>query len=590
MPKQSIAPFILSVMKPFKWLIAGQFLVAIVWAVDLSLSPYLLKIMIDRMPGLAFAEAYEALLIPAVLYLTMSLFIAIIFRFYDFIWLRINPPLKRHIGLVLMERMMQHSHRLYQDNFAGNLGNKIKDVMSGIPDLLKTIIDQFISHGLALLIAMGAVLTVDIKFSIALCAWSVVFISGSLYFAKTASELSEEAAEVRSKVVGMIVDVLSNVLSVRLFSARQGERRKLEGVLDRYVKADQRRDWYFLTMHAFQSGSFVIYQGVVLFWLIEGFRLGSVLPGDFALILSVNVAIMNCLWNLSRDIGAFAELTGNITQGLRIVLSPLEIEDKPQATSLIVHEGEIVFSQVHFRYRNTDPLFENKSITILPGEKVGLVGYSGSGKTTFVSLILRIFDVTGGHILIDGQDIREVTQDSLHANIGMIPQDPSLFHRSLMENIRYGRLDASDAEVVAAAKKANAHEFIVQLPQGYESLVGERGVKLSGGQRQRIAIARAVLKNAPILILDEATSQLDSVTENVIQDALENLMQDKTTLVIAHRLSTLLRMDRILVFDRGKIVEDGTHKELLAKDGLYKTLWDAQVGGFLPETKEEKVI
>jgi ATP-binding cassette subfamily B protein len=251
-----------------------------------------------------------------------------------------------------------------------------------------------------------------------------------------------------------------------------------------------------------------------------------------------------------------------------------------------VSQGHIEFSKVKFQYHGAYSLFQNKSVTIDAGQKVGLVGYSGSGKSTFVNLILRFYDVVEGQILIDGQDISKVTQESLRRAIAMIPQDPSLFHRSLMDNIRYGRLTASDEEVIAASQKAHADDFINVLPEAYEVLVGERGVKLSGGQRQRIAIARAVLKNAPILILDEATSQLDSVTESRIQDSLWELMQDKTTLVIAHRLSTLLHMDRILVFDKGHIVEDGTHNELLNIRGLYKTLWDAQVGGFLPDKKE----
>jgi ATP-binding cassette subfamily B protein len=218
---------------------------------------------------------------------------------------------------------------------------------------------------------------------------------------------------------------------------------------------------------------------------------------------------------------------------------------------------------------------------------IGLVGYSGGGKSTFVNLIMRLYDVTAGSILIDGHDIRDVTQDSLHEKIGMIPQDPVLFQRSLMENIRYGRIDATDEEVIEAAKKAHAHEFIIGLSRGYDSLVGERGIKLSGGQRQRIAIARAILKNAPILILDEATSQLDSVTEALIQDSLWELMQNKTTIVIAHRLSTLLHMDRILVFEKGNIVEDGSHDDLLLQNKLYKKLWDAQVGGFLGDDAKE---
>jgi ATP-binding cassette subfamily B protein len=302
--------------------------------------------------------------------------------------------------------------------------------------------------------------------------------------------------------------------------------------------------------------------------------------------LTINIAIVNFFWELAKDFSEFSKHLGKITQALRMTTLPHEIKDKPDAKVLTVTSGVIVFDKVRFHYKGADPLFHNKSVTIKAGQKVGLVGYSGSGKSTFVNLILRLFEVTEGRILIDGQDIRDVTQDSLRQAITMIPQDPMLFHRTLMENIRYGRMEATDEEVHAAAKQAHAHEFILSLPDQYQSLVGERGVKISGGQRQRIAIARAALKNAQILILDEATSHLDSITEAEIQDSLWPLMEGKTSIIIAHRLSTLLYMDRILVFDRGKIVQDGSHEQLLEKDGLYKTLWDTQVGGFLPEQEE----
>jgi ATP-binding cassette subfamily B protein len=278
----------------------------------------------------------------------------------------------------------------------------------------------------------------------------------------------------------------------------------------------------------------------------------------------------------------FSENWGSAQQALQTFFVPQGLRDKPQAKPLRVKAGQIEFQNVHFCYQGNNPLFQNKSIFIMPGEKVGLVGYSGGGKSTFINLILRLYDVSSGAILIDDHNIQDVTQDSLRNAIALIPQDPVLFHRSLMDNIRYGREHATDAQVIAAAKAAHAHAFIEQLPEGYQSLVGERGVKLSGGQRQRIAIARAILKDAPILILDEATSQLDSVTENDIQASLHQLMSNKTTLVIAHRLSTLLHMDRILVFDQGMIVEMGSHQELMRKRGLYKTLLEAQVGGFLP--------
>jgi len=576
-------------IKPFRWLVIGQILVASIWAVDLSLRPYVLKIMIDRMPGLPFSQAYTTLLGPALFYLSLSLLAFLIFRLYDWVWLNLNPSLKRYIGTILMERMMAHAPQLYQNNFSGSLGNKIKDVMSQVPDLLKILIDHFYCHGLAIIVAVITLWTVHFKFSLSLCIWVTVFIGGSLILLRKAHDFSEAAAEVRSTIVGTIVDILSNMMSVRLFTAQKEEQRTLKVIFDEYVKADQRRDWFFLKINSLQGGSFVIYQGLSLFWLIQGFYQGNILPGDFVLILTINISIVDFLWSLSKDMGIVAELSGNITQGINLVCSPIDIEDKPDAKELVVQNGEIIFSHVHFRYRNAEPLFENKSVTILPGQKVGLVGYSGGGKTTFFNLILRLFEVNAGHILIDGQDIKDITQNSLRANISVIPQDLSLFHRSLMENIRYGHLVATDAEVIEASKKAHAHEFITHLPQGYNSLVGERGVKLSGGQRQRIAIARAILKNAPILLLDEATSQLDSVIERQIQSSLWQLMENKTTIVIAHRLSTLLHMDRILVFDRGKIIENGTHQDLLAKGGLYKTLWDTQIGGFLRVSASSKV-
>ena len=324
-----------------------------------------------------------------------------------------------------------------------------------------------------------------------------------------------------------------------------------------------------------------IYAVIFLLWLIYLQNNNLITSGDFALVFMLNFRMFDKLHELSDQLREFVANWGTVDQALTILDMAPEVQDEKLAQSIIVKQGEIVFKNVQFCYKESEPLFQNKSITIKPGQKIGLVGYSGGGKSTFVNLILRLYDVTLGSILIDGQDIRNVTQDSLHAAIGMIPQDPSLFHRSLMENIRYGRVNATDEEVIEAAKRAHAHDFISKLPQQYEALVGERGIKLSGGQRQRIAIARAILKNAPILILDEATSQLDSITENDIQDSLWELMQDKTTIIIAHRLSTLLHMDRILVFDQGVIIEDDTHSELLAKSGLYKILWNAQVGGFL---------
>ncbi|WP_341788833.1 MULTISPECIES: ABC transporter ATP-binding protein [unclassified Rickettsia] len=583
MKSNPILNFIFEVCKPFKWLILGQFAVAIIWAIDMSLRPYILKLMLDKIPLLNAENIVSELSGLMIFYLSMSLVIILMWRFLDYIGIKLYSPMQRYIADILMEKMMQHSQNLFQNHFAGNLANKVKDVMGNIPDLLYAVINQFFGNFIAIIIAIFTVSTINYKFGILLGIWVVIFTISAVCFAKRAKKLSAESSQIRSKLVGYIVDILSNIISVHLFASKKIESKRLSGQLNEYVKASQKRDWWFLYMFAFQGVLFVIYQIIGFILLISGFKQGVVTTGDFALLITLNISIIDILWSLSRDILKFSRAVGETRQGLDIALTPLEIIDKPNAKNLIIKKGEIIFNKVKFQYKNTTPLFQNKSLVIKPGGKVGLVGYSGSGKTTFVNLILRMYDIAEGKIAIDDQDIKEITRESLRNNIGVIPQEASLFHRSLMENIRYGRPDASDAEVIEAAKKAYAHEFIKKLSLGYESLVGERGIKLSGGQRQRIAIARAILKNAPILILDEATSQLDSVTEEYIQKSLWDLMQGKTTIVIAHRLSTLLHMDRIIVFDKGRIVEDGSHNELLDRNGLYKTLWDSQIGGFLPD-------
>jgi ATP-binding cassette subfamily B protein len=291
------------------------------------------------------------------------------------------------------------------------------------------------------------------------------------------------------------------------------------------------------------------------------------------------------LWVACDLMPRFFKSVGIASQALSLMNDPQDVNDAPNTPPLIVNKGEIVFENVSFHYGEKQ-LFANKDVHIKGGEKVGLVGYSGAGKSTFVNLILRFYPVDKGRILIDGQDIASVTLESLRNQVALIPQDPLLFHRTLEDNIRYGNTSASKNDVYQAAKMAHCDEFIRRCPQGYDSLVGERGTKLSGGERQRIAIARAMLAGSPILILDEATSSLDSVTEQYIQESLEILMQNRTTIVIAHRLSTLAKMDRILVFDKGKVVEEGSHQELLAKRGHYAHMWQMQAGGFLPESLE----
>lgn len=581
--KASIVFFIIGVIKPFRWFIAGQFMVAVFWAIDMSLRPYLIKVILNKIPTILPSQAFDFLLLPSTLYIIMSIIVVVAFRFYEWLLLRFHPNLKKHIGGILMGRMMNHSQHFYQNHFSGSIANKINDVTNGIPNILNTIINQFFSHALALSIGIYTVWLVDLKFGIGLIFWITIFLTASIKMSGKAKVLAHEAAEVNSTVVGNIVDILSNIGSVRLFGGKILETNYLNEAYQYSVRAEQMRDWFFIKMHTFQESSFIVFQAICFWWLITGIKNQTITPGDFALILILNISIVNCLHSLSRNIREFAESFGKVTQGLHIINSILEIQDKKDAKDIVITKGEIFFEKVQFYYSKSKPIFENKSVKIHSGQKLGLVGYSGSGKSTFVNLILRLFDVTQGKILIDNQDVRDISQESLRQAIGIIPQDLSLFNRTLMENIRYGSMNSSDSQVIEAAKRAHAHEFICDLPEGYRTLVGERGVKLSGGERQRIAIARAILKNAPILILDEATSQLDSITECKIQESLLGLMQKKTTIVIAHRLSTLLHMDRILVFDKGKIIQDGKHADLIIVEGLYKTLWDAQISGFLPK-------
>lgn len=564
---------------PYRYFILGLMLLMIFVALDATLRPYVIKLLVDNLAAGPLAITKLGWLASS--YLLLSFLFVICWRLCDWLALKYEPVLKNRIARILVEYVGEHSHRFYQDHFAGSIASKINDVATLIPNIISTSIYRFFTDILIFLVALYALWQIHLGFALALFCWVAIFVIFATLLVKKFNSLTHKTAEAAAKIMGNIVDFLGNISSVRFFSGKKIEHEKLSKLQAEYTHFSQKRRWLLLKIYSFQGFSFVVYQAICLGFLIYLYQQQKVTPGDFVMILTLNIAIISSLWDTANEMRNFSENIGTVEQALRTIYVPHEIQDHPQAKDLIVKQGRIVFDKVKFHYSGAEPLFENKSVIIEPGQKVGLVGYSGSGKTTFVHLILRLFEVTAGKILIDDQDIQKVTQESLRQAIGMIPQDPSLFHRTLMENVRYGKPNATDEEVIHAAKSAYADEFIAKLPQGYDALVGERGIKLSGGQRQRIAIARAFLKNAPILILDEATSQLDSVSEQYIQESLWKLMQGKTTLIIAHRLSTLLHMDRILVFSQGKIVQDGPHEVLVNQEGLYKRLWEAQVGGFL---------
>lgn len=585
--QQSLTQFIVSLLKPYKSYLAIFAFVALVWAITNTLLPYILKIIIDKAVATAGDRSSFALIQPYIfLYIAVWIGLCLDMRLLDWVKMKLFPNLRQDTMEKMFAYLNQHSHQYFQNNFAGSLINKISDMQGGIIEILTTLDDMY-AQLLGLIIAITTLLLIHPVFAFILIAWVISFLLITFLFLKPIEKLSHVFAEARSSVVGKMVDSISNIVNIRLFAKHAYENSYISRAIVDTVQKDRKMQAKIIHMRIYWDISIVALLGFNLWLLGRMYSQNLVTVGDFSFIISLSISILWNLWFIAGQFVAFSEQIGKCKQALSIINAVHDIVDVKDAKPLVVHQGEIQFENVSFHYDKGSRLFKNKTIVLHPGEKVGLVGFSGSGKSTFVNLILRLFAVESGRITIDQQNISEVTQESLRENIALIPQDISLFHRTLMENIRYGRSGASDDEVIAASEKAHCHEFISQLDEGYQSMVGERGIKLSGGQRQRIAIARAILKNAPILILDEATSALDSVTEKYIQDALHHLMQGKTTLVIAHRLSTLSEMDRILVFDKGQIIEDGSHQALIRLKGHYAQMWQMQAGGFLPEYSSE---
>ena len=584
-PPISLRKFFFDVIKPYKWYVIALFFTAFYWGVNNSLSPYVLKLIIDK--AVAFegdkSAVFNAVQPYIMLYIALWILIAVDMRFLDWVRLKFFPGIRYDLVTNMFSYLNKHSHRFFQNNFAGSLSNKISDMTSGTIAIFSTIDDGF-AQCVGLIIAIITMLFVHPVFAFILLVWAMAFILIAVVFFNSIHDLSNVFATSKTTLVGKLVDSVSNVTNVRLFSRSTYENEYIQKAARDTVTKDCDMQWVILKMRVYWDISIIVLIGVNIYVLVAMYGKNQVSIGDFSFIISLSISIFYNLWYLAGQFVVFAEELGKCKQALTIISSPHEIADTASAKPLIVTHGRIEFDEVTFHYDEEIHLFKNKNVVVEPGQKIGLVGLSGSGKSTFANLILRLFDVESGQIMIDGQNIIDVTQDSLRENIAMIPQDITLFHRTLFENIRYGRVDASDDDVIEASKKAHCHEFIMQLVGGYQSLVGERGIKLSGGQRQRIAIARAMLKNAPILILDEATSALDSLTEKLIQDGLHLLMEGRTTIVIAHRLSTLSEMDRILVFENGQIIEDGSHNDLIKAQSHYTRMWQMQAGGFLPDT------
>lgn len=551
------------------------------------LLPFAIKQIMDGVEAanLAGVDVWTMVERPLWLFGLLNLGIVLFSRAAGAILVLLGPALRRRIRRELFAYLQHHSQRYFLSNFSGSLANRIAEVSMSVAHSLWTVLFDFwplvIAFSVSLILLMG----VNLELALALGVWIAAYVAISYTLAVRCRRYARDYAAARSLVSGKIVDSVTNIMNAKLFARRDFERSYLESYLNIEVKRARETFWYMERIRWFQ---FLAAMGLMLGiigYALKIWSAGGMTVGEFAMAASLSLLLIEQARGLSRRFLDFFEYVGNINDGVGIIVRPHEVVDERDAVSLEVSAGAVEFKHIDFSYTANKPVFSDLNVEIPAGQKVGLVGFSGSGKSTMLNVILRLFEPQSGSVLIDGQDIQRVSQESLRASIAMIPQDPMLFHRTLMENIRYGRLDASDKEVIDAAKKAHAHEFIMDSEHGYESLVGERGVKLSGGQRQRIALARAVLKEAPILLLDEATSSLDSITERHIQESLSYLMVNKTVMVIAHRLSTLAHLDRILVFHDGQIVEDGTHAQLLAAEGHYAKLWSMQAGGFLPETE-----
>jgi ATP-binding cassette, subfamily B, bacterial len=587
LPK-TLTPFIWRFLKPYTFPVIAFIVLAALAGFWGPFNSILIKQIINLLPEVVNGDTGPLFWPAALIVLNFIVFDNFTWRGVDYLNYKYEAVLKNNIIRETMDQVLSESHQFFQDNLSGRIANQITTLADNIELILHRISLDFIRGASLLIVSFITAYIVNPMFFYTLFLWCIVFSVFSIAMSKRLVNLADVHAAEESLLSGQLVDCISNHSNIRIFAKKTHEISRMNQFFQMLQKAFQSKQGFLVFLHSGQGGLIAMMMGGIAYFLVHFYGTGKVSIGDFALMFGLSMELGHMMWYTMSRVDEFNQAIGKCKQSLNALMIMREIHDKEDAKELSVQKGEIAFDKVKFHYKGTKALFQNKSVVIEAGQKVGLVGYSGSGKSTFVNLILRLYDVSDGAILIDGQDIRDLTQESLRAHIGMIPQDPSLFHRSLMDNIRYGKTEASDTEVVAAAKKAHAHEFIATLAEGYDALVGERGVKLSGGQRQRIAIARAILKNAPILMLDEATSQLDSVTEHYIQESLWELMQAKTTIVIAHRLSTLLHMDRILVFDKGEIVEDGTHAALLAKNGLYKRLWDAQVGGFLPDNQSEE--
>jgi ABC-type multidrug transport system fused ATPase/permease subunit len=576
--------FILAVSKPYKyWAIATLILGAIANGIA-SFTPVIYKLIVDSITQLAAnSGSYEALYFWLFAYVGISVAGLILWRAVNFTGSKWSLGVRVTGRYVLTTYILGHSHQYYENRFAGSVASKIHQARDGARNIVESVFTEFWPLLVSLMVGFYLAFSTNMILGAIFFSWLLITIPLNTYLARYRMRYAMTAHRLETDLRGRTVDILGNIRAVREYAREYYETKSLRSLIGEHKQAEV-RNWrmgqYIITLNGMLQAVFML---SMLLFSVHLASVGAISLGSIILVLALITSVGQNIFLVGQRIASISEQWSEVKEALSDILNPHEVEDVPYATDLQVTEGGLAFKNVSFAYPDGRVVLKDFSLTIKPGEKIGLVGRSGAGKSTLIKLLLRHYNLTGGSIRIDGQDIALQKQASVRKEISVVPQEPLLLHRTIRENIAYGKPDATEAEIKTAAKLARADGFIKRMSNGYETTVGERGVKLSGGERQRIALARAILKPSKILVLDEATSALDSESEAAIQLALQTLMVGKTVIAVAHRLSTLREMDRILVLDKGVVVEDGTHAELIGQGGIYADLWAHQSGGYEAE-------
>lgn len=579
--QQSTLKFIWYIARQKPWIALSAFIMVLLAIITQSLVVQYIKFIVDAVnQGAPVNEIY---LLTGLLILIIAFEITF-WRLSGFLGSYWITSSKGFAYKTCFAYLVNHSQNYFNNRFVGTLNSKISNVAEGIDSLLPSLLWGFWS-----LFCQFIAFTIIISLAspwlgLIFAAFFILVALINYTISRPLIKFSKEKANSSSSLRGRMIDVLTNIHSVQQLARQEHERQGVQTFINLYqtlsLRSWRKAEWVLVWSNVFIA----IMIASLMFSSIYLWSLGLVSLGDIAMLYTIITIVWGQLEFLGVNFNTFMERLGEVREGLQEIFQPYSIKNISEPLPCKINRGDIKFENVYFKYesdKESPQVFDNFNLHLRTGEKIGLVGESGAGKSTFVNLLMRFMDLDKGQIFIDGYNIAQIRQDELRHSIAYVPQEPILFHRTLKENISYGRPAANEADIIAAAKAAHAHDFIQTFPDGYDTLVGERGVKLSGGQKQRIAIARAMLKQAPILILDEATSSLDSKAEQHIQAALETLMKNRTTLVIAHRLSTLRQMDKIVVFENGQITESGTHDQLVAQQGKYAELWEHQSGGFI---------